>query len=89
MLSAGTVIKKGVTRIIAAYCPEGLDLDIIRKLYLESFGRSWPTLEQYLQEIKQGLYDYEIADASAIYKLLQAEKSPYDISNRRNRYRRC
>jgi len=79
MLSAGTVIKKGGTRIIAAYCPEGLGPDIIRKLYLESFGRSWPTPEQYLQEIKQGLYDYEMADAPAIYKLLQAEKKAHMI----------
>ena len=76
MLSAGTVIKKGGTRIIAAYCSEGLGSDIIRKLYLESFGHPWPTSEQYLQEIKQGLHDYEMADAPAIYKLLQAEKKP-------------
>ena len=53
--------------------------DIIRKLYLESFGRPWPTPEQYLQEMKQGLYDYEMADAPGIYKLLQAEKKAHMI----------
>lgn len=79
MLGAGMVVKKGGTRIIAAYCPEGLGPDIIRRLYLESFGRPWPTPEQYLQEMKQGLYDYEMADAPAIYKLLQAEEKAHMI----------
>ena len=79
MLNAGTVVKKGGTRIIAAYCPEGLGQGIIRKLYLESFSRALPTPEQYLQEMKQGLYNYEMADAPAIYKLLQAEEKAHMI----------
>ncbi|GAB4112307.1 MAG: nickel-dependent lactate racemase [Candidatus Caldatribacteriota bacterium] len=79
MLNASSVVKEGGTRIIAAYCSEGLGPDIIRKLYLESFSRTWPTPEQYLKEMKEGLYNYEMADAPAIYKLLQAEKKAHMI----------
>lgn len=79
MLNAATIVKNGGTRIIAAYCPEGLGPEIIRRLYLESFGRPWPSTEQYLQEMTEGLYNYEMADAPAIYKLLQAEEKSHMI----------
>ncbi|MGE5623466.1 MAG: nickel-dependent lactate racemase [Methanocella sp.] len=79
MLNSATVVRPGGTRIIAAACPEGLGPDLIRRLYLESFGRPWPTPAQYLEEMAKGLYNYEMADAPAIYKLLQAEERAHMI----------
>lgn len=79
MLNASNIVKEDGTRIIAAHCPEGLGPEIIRRLYLESFGRPWPSPEQYLQEMMEGRYDYEKADAPAIYKLLQAEEKSHMI----------
>lgn len=79
MLSAGTVIKEGGTRIIAAYCNENLGPEIIRKLYLESFSQEWSIPNEYLEEMKNGRYDYEMADAPAIYKLFQAEQKSHMI----------
>jgi nickel-dependent lactate racemase len=79
MLNAATVVKPGGTRVIAAACPEGLGPDLIRRLYLESFGRPWPTPAQYLEEMTRGQYNYEMADAPAIYKLFQAEERSHLI----------
>jgi nickel-dependent lactate racemase len=74
MMNAGTVVKKGGTRIIAAYCEEALGPDIHRRLYTESLGRPWPGSAEYLEELKSGKYAYQMADAPAIYKLIQAEE---------------
>lgn len=80
MLNAANVVKDGGIRIIAAECPENFGPDIIRRLYLESFGReNWLSDETYLQELKDGKYDYELADAPAIYKLIKAEKCAHMI----------
>jgi hypothetical protein len=54
--------------LLIAPIPDDLRLDIIRKLYLESFSH------QYLQEIKQDFYDCEMTDASDIYKFPQTKK---------------
>ena len=74
MMNAGTIVKPGGTRVIAAYCEEALGPDVHRRLYTESLGRPWPSSAQYLEEMKSGIYDYELADAPAIYKLIQAEE---------------
>jgi nickel-dependent lactate racemase len=79
MLSAGSIVKEGGTRIIAAYCSENLGPEIIRRLYLESFSHDWSSPKEYLEEMKKGRYDYEMADAPAIYKLFQAEQKAHMI----------
>lgn len=79
MLNSATVVKPGGTRIVAAACPEGLGPDLIRRLYVESFGRPWPAPAEYLEEMTKGQYNYEMADAPAIYKLLQAEEHAHMI----------
>ena len=72
ILNASNIIKDGGSRIIASYCSENLGPGIIRQLYWESFAREWPSPEEYLQEIVDGRYDYEMADAPIIYKFFQA-----------------
>jgi nickel-dependent lactate racemase len=74
MMNAGTIVKEGGTRVIAAYCEEALGPDIHRRLYTESLGRPWPSSAEYLEELKSGKYAYQMADAPAIYKLIQAEE---------------
>jgi len=71
ILISGRIVRDGGTMIIAGQCPEGLGSSDIRRLYTESLARSWPTSEQYLEEIASGKYDYEMADVSAIYKMLR------------------
>ncbi|MCL5950181.1 MAG: nickel-dependent lactate racemase [Chloroflexi bacterium] len=74
MMNAGTIVKKGGTRVIAAYCEEALGPALHRRLYTESFGRPWPRSAEYLKEMQGGKYAYQMADAPAIYKLFQAEE---------------
>ena len=74
MLSTSEVVKDGGVRIIAAYCPEEFGPPLTERLYEESLGRVWPTPEKYLEEMKAGKYNYEMANAPAIYKLLQAQQ---------------
>lgn len=74
MMNAGTVVKKGGTRVIAGYCEEALGPDIHRRLYTESLGRPRPSSTEYLEELQSGQYSYQMADAPAIYKLIQAEE---------------
>jgi len=74
MLSTSEVVKDGGVRIIAAYCPEELGPPLTKRLYEESLGRVWPTPETYFEEMKAGKYSYEMANAPAIYKLLQAQQ---------------
>lgn len=74
MMNAGTVVKEGGTRVIVASCEEALGPDIHRRLYTESLGRPWPSSAEYYEELQSGKYSYQMADAPAIYKLIQAEE---------------
>ena len=74
MMSTAEVVKDGGVRIIAAYCPEELGPPLTKRLYEESLSRPWPTPEEYLEEMKEGKYSYEMANAPAIYKILQAQQ---------------
>lgn len=74
MMNAGTIVKEGGTRVIAAYCEEALGPDLHRRLYTESLGRPWPSSAEYFEELRSGKYAYQMADAPAIYKLIQAEE---------------
>jgi len=74
MMSTAEVVKNGGVRIIAAYCSEELGPPLTRRLYEESLSRLWPSAEVYLEEIKAGKYSYEMANAPAIYKILQAQQ---------------
>jgi nickel-dependent lactate racemase len=74
MMNAGTIVKEGGTRVVAGYCEEALGPDIHRRLYTESLGRPWPSSSDYFDELQNGTYSYQMADAPAIYKLIQAEE---------------
>jgi len=70
MLNASNIVKDGGVRIVAGYCSEGLGPPNIRKLYLDSLARPWPTPEEYMQEAMEGKHE-DLADVPAIYKWLK------------------
>ncbi len=74
MLNAANIVKEGGTRIVLSASPEGLGPNNIEKLYKESLGKNI-SAEDYLCQIKNGKYNFELADAPAIYKLIKSIES--------------
>ena len=71
IIHSSMLIKTGGALIVASPCQELLGPPFLRELYYESFTPRWPTAEEYARMMQSGKIE-DVADASGILKLLQA-----------------
>ena len=65
------LVRTGGALIVASPCQELLGPPFLRELYYESVTPRWPTAEEYAGMMQSGEIE-DVADASGILKLLQA-----------------